>query len=61
MVSKIKEMEERGYFQEGEARTPGAEIVPEPIGSEAIIYEDFFITGLRMPSHLALAHILLHF
>jgi hypothetical protein len=27
-VGKIKEMEEKGYFLEGEARTPGAETVP---------------------------------
>jgi hypothetical protein len=28
---------------------------------EAVIYEDFFIAGLRMPLHPALADILLHF
>jgi hypothetical protein len=60
-VGKIKEMEEKGYFLEDEARTPGAKTVPEPNGDEAVVYEDFFITGLRMPPHLALADILLHF
>jgi hypothetical protein len=60
-VGKIKEMEEKCYFLEDEARTPGAETVPEPNGDEAVVYEDFFITGLRMPPHLALADILLHF
>jgi hypothetical protein len=30
MIGKIKEMEEKGYFLEGEAHAPGAEIVMEP-------------------------------
>jgi hypothetical protein len=60
-VGKIKEMEERGYFLEGEGCAPGAVTVPEPNGDEAIIYGDFFIAGLHMPSHPALADILLHF
>jgi hypothetical protein len=54
-------MEERGYFLEGEGCAPGAVTVPEPNGDEAIIYKDFFIAGLHMPSHPALADILLHF
>jgi hypothetical protein len=37
MVEKIMEMEERGYFLEGEARVPGAEIVREPNGDEAVV------------------------
>jgi hypothetical protein len=61
MVGKIKEMEEKGYFQEDEARALGAETVLEPNGDEAMVYEDFFIAGLRMPLHPALANILLHF
>jgi hypothetical protein len=35
--------------------------MPEPNGDEAVVYEDFFIAGLRMPLHPALADILLHF
>jgi hypothetical protein len=60
-VGKIKEMEERGYFPEGEGRAPGAETVLVPNSDEAVIFEDFYIAGLRMPPHLALADILLHF
>jgi hypothetical protein len=60
-IGKIMEMEEKGYFLESEARTPGAETVPEPNGDEAVVYEDFFIIGLCMPPHPALANILLHF
>jgi hypothetical protein len=40
---------------------PGTEMVPEPNYDETIVYEDFFVTGLRMPPHPALGEILLHF
>jgi hypothetical protein len=52
-VGKIKEMVEKGYFVKGEAHAPEAETLPEPDSDEAIVYEDFFVTGLRMPSHPA--------
>jgi hypothetical protein len=60
-VGKIKEMEEKGYFTKDEARAPGAETMPKPRDDEAMVYEDFFVAGLCMPSHSALADILLHF
>jgi hypothetical protein len=60
-VGKIKEMEERGYFPEGEVRAPGTETVPEPNDDEAIVYKDFFIVCLCMPLHPTLVDILLHF
>jgi hypothetical protein len=60
-VSKIKEIEEKGYFAEDEARAPGAETMPEPYNDEVVVYEGFFITCLDVPPHLALADILLHF
>jgi hypothetical protein len=47
----IKEMSEKGYFVNGEARAPWEEIMLEPDEDKAIMYEDFFITGLRMPPH----------
>jgi hypothetical protein len=59
-VGKIKEMVEKCYFPEGEARPPGAEMVPEPDNDEAVVYKDFFVAGLCIPPHLALADILLH-
>jgi hypothetical protein len=40
---------------------PGNETVPEPNNDEAMVYEDFFVAGLCMPPHPALADILLHF
>jgi hypothetical protein len=36
-------------------------VVPEPDNDEAVIYEDFFVAGLCMPSHPALGDIMLHF
>jgi hypothetical protein len=60
-VGKIKKMVEKGYFMEGKARMLGAEMVPKPDREEVIVYEDFFVAGLRMPQHLALADILLKF
>jgi hypothetical protein len=59
-VGKIKEMVEKN-FTEGEGRVPGAETVPEPDSDEAVVYEDFFVAGLRMPPHPTLADILLKF
>jgi hypothetical protein len=53
-------MVEKGYFVEGEARAPRVEAVLEPNNDKAIVYEDLFITGVRMPLHPALADILLH-
>jgi hypothetical protein len=60
-VIKIKEIEEKGYFTEHEARALGAETLPEPNADEAVVYKDFFVIGLRMPPHPTLADILLHF
>jgi hypothetical protein len=60
-LSKIKETVEKGYFAEGEAQAPGTEVVLKPDSDEAIMYEDFFIAGLRLPPHPALGDILLHF
>jgi hypothetical protein len=45
----------------GEAHTPGAKTVPEPDSNEVVVYEDFFVAGLCMPPHPALADILLKF
>jgi hypothetical protein len=59
-VGNIKEIAEKGYFPEDRACTPGAKIVLKPDNNEAVVYEDFFVAGLRMPPHLALADILLH-
>jgi hypothetical protein len=58
---EVVEMEEKDCFPEDGARLPGTETVPKPDDDEVMVYEDFFVAGLRMPSHPALADILLHF
>jgi hypothetical protein len=60
-VGKIKEMVEKGYFLEGRARALGMKTLLEPDDDKVVVYEDFFVAGLCMPLHLALADILLHF
>jgi hypothetical protein len=54
-------MVEKGYFLKGGARSPGTETMSESEDDEAMVYKDFFVTGLCMPPHPALADILLHF
>jgi hypothetical protein len=54
-------MEDKDYFVKDAAHAPRAETVPEPNDDEAVVYVDFFVTGLCMLSHPALADILLHF
>jgi PKD repeat protein len=60
-ANKIKEMMEKGYFVEGEAWAPGAETVWESNNDEVVVYEEFFVAGLRMPPHPTLADILIKF
>jgi hypothetical protein len=60
-VGKIKEMEERGYFTKDEAHASRAKTVPEPRDDEVVVFEYFFVAGLCMPLHPAMADILLCF
>jgi hypothetical protein len=46
------------YFPKGCCRPPSAEYVTEPRANEAIVFEDFFTAGLRMPPHPVLVDIL---
>jgi hypothetical protein len=57
----IKEMVDKGYCLDGEARVPKEQMIPEPNDDEAIIFEDFFVAGFCMPLHSALVDILLRF
>jgi hypothetical protein len=47
---RVHHMQQLGYFGGGVARVPGAEEVPEPEG-ELVVFEAFFATGLRLPTH----------
>jgi hypothetical protein len=57
----LKKWADKGYFVEGEARAPGEETTLEPNDDEVVIFEDFFVAGLRMPPHSVLVNILLKF
>jgi hypothetical protein len=60
-VGRIRQIESLGYFAEGSARQPREEIIPEPNFDEAVVFEEFFTVGLRMPPHHVLTEILLKF
>jgi hypothetical protein len=60
-VGRIRQLASLGYFIEGATREPGEEIVSERIEDEAIVFEVFFIAGLRMPPQPVLANILVKF
>jgi hypothetical protein len=49
------------YFPKGYDRPPGVEFVPDPREKEAVVFEDFFIAGLRMPPHPIIVDILRKF
>jgi hypothetical protein len=52
MVSHIQGMIDNDYFIEGMGHEPGEETVLEPHSDEAVVFEEFFTVGLRMPPHL---------
>jgi hypothetical protein len=60
-LGRIRKMAEKCYFAEGEACAAGEETTPKPMDDEVVIFEDFFIVGLRMPPHSVLVDILLKF
>jgi hypothetical protein len=60
-VIHIHGMIDSSYFAEGMAHEPREETVPELNSDKAVVLEEFFIAGLRMPPHPVLADILLKF
>jgi hypothetical protein len=60
-VSRIRGKIRSGYFAEGMGSELGEETISEPQPDEAVVFEEFFNAGLRMPSHPVLADILLKF
>jgi hypothetical protein len=58
IVSQIRGMIDSGYFAKSLSREPGEETIPEPNPNEAVVFEEFFTAGLRMPPHLVLSDIL---
>jgi hypothetical protein len=49
-----------GYFGNGVGRVPGAEEILEPEGV-LVMFEAFFIVGLRLPAHRFMAEVLQRF
>jgi hypothetical protein len=56
----VQEMQRLGYFGDGVGRVLGVEEIPEPEG-ELVMFEAFFIAGLRLPVHRFVAAILRRF
>jgi hypothetical protein len=57
---RVQEMQQLGYYGDGVGRVPGAEEIPEPEG-ELIVFEAFFIAGLRLLAHHFVAKVLWRF
>jgi hypothetical protein len=60
-IRQIHRMVDGDCFIDGMDHEPGEETVPEPWDDEAVVFEEFFTAGLRMPSHPVLATILLKY
>jgi hypothetical protein len=57
---RVQEMQQLGYFGDGVRRVPGAEEIPEPKG-ELVVFEAFFIAGLRLPAHRFVSEVMRRF
>jgi hypothetical protein len=56
----VQDMQQLGYFGDDIGRIPAAEEIPEPEG-ELVVFEAFFIAGLRLPVHRFVAEVLQRF
>jgi hypothetical protein len=57
---RVQDMQRLGYFSGGVARVPGTEEVLEPEG-ELVMFEAFFVAGLRLPAHRFVGEVLRRF
>jgi hypothetical protein len=57
---RVQDMQQLWYFGNGVGRVLGAEEIPEPKG-ELVVFEAFFIAGLRLPAHCFVAEVLQRF
>jgi hypothetical protein len=57
---RVQDMQQLGYFGVGVGRVPRAEEVPEPEG-ELVVFEAFFIAGLRLLAHRFVLEVLQKF
>jgi hypothetical protein len=54
-------MIDSGYFVKGMGRESREETILKPNADEAMVFEEFFVAGLRMLPHPVLSNILLKF
>jgi hypothetical protein len=57
---RVQDMQRLGYFGGRVARVLGTEEVPEPEG-ELVVFEAFFVAGLRLPAHRFVGEVLRRF
>jgi hypothetical protein len=57
---RVQDMQQLGYFGNGVGHVPGEEEIPKPEG-ELVVFEAFFIAGLRLPAHRFVAEVLQRF
>jgi hypothetical protein len=57
---RVQDMQQLGYFGNGIGRVPGAEEILEPEG-ELVVFEVFFVAGLRLPARHFVAEVLQRF
>jgi hypothetical protein len=57
---RVQEMQQLGYFGDEVRRVPGAKKILEPEG-ELVVFEAFFVAGLRLPAHRFVAEVLWRF
>jgi hypothetical protein len=57
---RVQDMQQLEYFGDGVGRVLGAEEIPEPEG-ELVVFEAFFVAGLRLPAHRFVAGVLQRF
>jgi hypothetical protein len=57
----IRAVVDVGYFTHSMGCEPREENVLEPWDDEAVVFEEFFMAGLRVPPHPVLADILLKY
>jgi hypothetical protein len=57
---RVQDMQRLGYFGNGVGRVPGAEEIPEP-EDKLVVFEAFFIAGLRLPTLRFVAEVLQRF
>ena len=59
--SDLDKFAKAGWFARDLARPSEGEVVPDPHDDEVIVYKEFFLAGLRFPSHPLVVGVLKRF